>query len=61
MAAANAVLSMLTSKNPQGSVESEDKRKGFPDIGSKEQIKVQLTKEQVEKLFAKLDLSGVEH
>ena len=31
-----------------------------PDRSSKEQIKVQLTKEQLEKLFDELDLSGIE-
>ena len=57
LATANAVPSMLASKNPQESEENEDKNPGSPDKG---QIKAQLTKEQLEKLFAKLDLSGIE-
>ena len=60
LAAANAVPSMLASKNPQESEENEDKNTGSPDMGSKGQIKAQLTTEQLEKLFAKLDLSGIE-
>ena len=60
LAAANGVPYMLASKNPQGSEENEDKRTRNPDMSSKAQIKIQLTKEQLEKLFDKLDLSGIE-
>ena len=60
LAAANVVPCMLASKNPHESEENEDKRTGSPDVNSKEQIKAKLTKEQLEKLFAKLDLSGIE-
>ena len=51
---------MLASKNPQESDENEDKKTGSPYMGSKGQIKAQLTKEQLEKLFDKLDMSGIE-
>ena len=60
VAAAIVDPSMLTPKNPQESEKHEDKRMKFPDMSSEAQIKVQLTKEQLEKLFDKLDLSGIE-
>ena len=60
LVAANAVPSMLASKNPQESKENEDINTGSHEMSPKGQIKVQLTKEQLEKLFAKLDLSGIE-
>ena len=51
---------MLTPKNPQESGKHEDKRMKSPDMSSEAPIKVQLTKEQLEKLFDKIDLSGIE-
>ena len=49
LAAANVVPSMLAPKNPQESERNEDKWIKSPDMTSKEQIKVQLAKEQLEK------------
>ena len=59
LAVVNLVPSMLTPKNPQQS-EENDKRMKSPHMISKTQIKVQLTKDQLEKLFDKLDLSGID-
>ena len=56
----NVVPPMLTPKNPQESAKHEDKRMKSPDMSSKAPIKVQLTKDQLEKLFDKIDLSGIE-
>ena len=60
LVAANAVPTMLAFKNPQELEGNRDERSGFPDMGSKEQIKPLLSKEQLDKLFDKLDLSGIE-
>ena len=60
VAAANVNTPMLTPKNPQESKKHEDKGMKFPDMSSEAPIKVQLTKEQIEKLFDKLDLGGIE-
>ena len=60
LAAANAVPSMFTSKNSHVLEENEDKRTGSSDMISKGQIKAKLTKEQLEKLFHKLDLNSIE-
>ena len=51
---------MLTSRNPQESEEHEDKRMKSPDMSSGTQTKTQLTEEQLEKPFYKLELSGIE-
>ena len=59
MAAANVVVPMLASKNSQGLEENEDKKRKSPDMGSKGQTKVSLTKGQLKKLFDKLDLSRI--
>ena len=47
LAAANAVPSMLASKNPQESEENKYRITGSPDISPKGQIKMQLTEEQL--------------
>ena len=60
LAAAHVVPFMLPSKNLQESEENVDKKNRIPNMGSKEQIKAQLTKEQSEKLFDKLDLSRID-
>ena len=60
LVAAIAVPTMLASKNPQESEKNEDEKTGFPNMGSKGQIKLQLPKEQLEKPFDKLELSGIE-
>ena len=50
---------MLTPKNPHESEKQNDKRMKSPDMSSEAPIKVQLTKDQFKKLFAKIDLSGI--
>ena len=49
---------MLIPKNLQEPEENEDKQIKSLDMYFKEPIKVQLTKEQLEKPFDKLNLSG---
>ena len=59
MAAADIVHPMLASKTPQGIQEKGDKKTKFPDMSSKGQTKLPVTKEQLKKLCDKLDLSRI--
>ena len=59
VAAANVVLPMLVPKIPQESEKHEDKRMKSPYMSSETPIKVQLTQEQLEKLFDKIDFSRI--
>ena len=59
VAAANVLPPLLTPKNPQEPEKQKDKRIKSPDISSKTPIKVKLTKDQLEKLFDKIDPSGI--
>ena len=59
VAAANVGPPMLTPRNPQESEKQKDKRTKSPNMSSEAPIKVQWTKDQLEKLFDKIDLSGI--
>ena len=60
VAAANVLPPLLTPKNPQES-EKQDKRTKSPDKSSQAPIKVQLNKDQLKKLFDKIDPSGLKY
>ena len=59
MATANVVPPMLTPKNSQELEKQKEKRMKSCDKYSEAPIKVQLTKDQLNKLFDKIDLSGI--
>ena len=56
VAVANVVPPMFTPKNLQESEKQKDKRMKFPDMSSEAPMKVQLTKDQLKKLFDKIGL-----
>ena len=56
---ANVVPPILTPKNPQETEKKKDKRMKTLDMNSEATIKVKLTKDQLKKLFNKIDLSGI--
>ena len=59
IAAANMVPPMLVQGNSQKTEEWLDKRTEPPNLNSKIGTKTKLTKNQLEKLFQKIDLSGI--
>ena len=59
VAAANVVPLRLTPKNSKESEKQKDKRMKSPDMNREAPIKMQLTKDQLKKLFDKIDLCGI--
>ena len=59
VATANIVPPMLTPKNSQELEKQKDKRTKTLDMNSEATINVKLTKDEVRKLFNKIDLSGI--
>ena len=58
MVASNVISPMLVSKTPQGIEEKGDKKTKSPNMSFKGPTKLPMIKEQLKKLFDKLDLSG---
>ena len=59
VATANILPPMLTLKNPQKSDEQKDEKMKCLDMNSEAKTEVELTKEQLKKLFEKIYLSGI--